>query len=253
MTRLELFRKAAKEAAKRAEEGAHRVHFWLIVAGGVVFVFFATRFEHYEVAVVLPLLALILLFVLGLFEQAFQICMKHEKAAEDARAAREKAVEDARVAREAAVERLRPKLEILDDGEVDSGQLLSRIRVRSLCDTGIRFGVEIKAIRPPNHNLLLPLPLQITLEKGQLMATLPAKQERTVDVVGRGDIIPGGSHQDIAFFGVGTIVPPVLRDSYRLTICVHADQGTSVEKDFLVDCQAMWSSPRKAATELRRA
>lgn len=152
--------------------------------------------------------------------------------------------------RDSALDRLKPKLEITEDGDGGS----SRIRVRSLFDSSCRFGAEITAITPAIEELVakLPFALRLVSEPGERMELLPARGIRTVEVIEYDR--PGGWR----FLGTGKSTlrvreglgePPL-----SVTITAYCDkEGASVEMRFGIAWEAnprLWAlSPCTTASE----
>jgi hypothetical protein len=131
----------------------------------------------------------------------------------------------------ALAEKLEPKLEILDDAEIDESQHRCRIRVKSLSDSPVRFGVELKEMLPPMPGAPLPFTLRITQEGNEPIGYLPARQTRTIDVAGF------SAHRDsLRFFGIGSSTAEVQINPYKITICCHSSdkEGAVAEKKFIV-------------------
>ena len=141
-----------------------------------------------------------------------------------------------------ALARLRPKLSISPEAEIDQGQKRTRIRVVNETDAPCRYGVELVDIRLSSDesavNFPAPLPFALRLipESDARMGFLPAKGTRTVDVVMNWyDFEPNqrNTSTDLHFFGVGNSSVDLDRAGYRLTIRAYSDQeGASAERRF---------------------
>jgi hypothetical protein len=226
LNRWEFFKKALSRAKEHMEKRAEKSHTFILLAIGILLVValaigVAIHFHESAVAIVTAVVAAAaFVYWLG-FESYYSIyceeCRKVEKLAGE---------------RDQATEKIKPRLEILDEAEIDrtGPRGCCRIRVKSLCDTSLKFGVEIKKISPSVDGIPLPLAIRMTQDVNELMGNLPAGQTRTADVV-------MGTEFELWFLGIGDSHVPAPRRVYNLVICAHCDQGPSVEKEFFVDSE----------------
>ncbi|HEX5270064.1 MAG TPA: hypothetical protein VFW33_06245 [Gemmataceae bacterium] len=142
---------------------------------------------------------------------------------------------------DAALKRLEPKLEILEEAEIDPVRRCCRIRVRNKSGFLCRFGAEIVGIAPAGALTVLPFVLRLTsiAEAGpswisgstDRLDTLPAGGTRTVDVMMRDGT---GS---LCFLGPADNECRVRYDAIVETVTIHAfsdQEGVAVERKFLV-------------------
>jgi hypothetical protein len=199
--------KAVLHSSKESGEKAERAHVPLLLAVGVLvvlaFVFgFAIHFNEYVVVVGVALAAAVV-FVYGIcFESYYWIYKEEFVRGEKAAAERDIAVAE----KDAALARLRPKLEIMTEAEIEPIQNSCRIRVQSRCDVGCKFGAEIVRITPEISGFPLPFALRLIPETGSRTEFLPAGLSRTVDVVMLGaDFDKATTFDDtrLVFLGIG--------------------------------------------------
>jgi hypothetical protein len=138
----------------------------------------------------------------------------------------------------AALARLKPKVVILERAEVDPVQLRCRIRVQSQSDVMCKFGAEVVKIDVQYFPAPLPFALRLIPESDQRTAQLPARGERTVDVLmdfGDYDSTPLRTdwYLYLYFCGIGDSLVRVPRRNYRITIRAYIDgEGEGDEKTF---------------------
>lgn len=87
------------------------------------------------------------------------------------------------------LERLKPKLEILEEPVINEKGQWCGIQVRNLTDSPCQFGVDLKSTHPLIEDLATALPLSLRLlpETNQRFGFLPARGNKLVAVIGRGD------------------------------------------------------------------
>jgi len=150
-------------------------------------------------------------------------------------------LEKARTDYSAILERLKPKVEILTETELEPSQKSRRIRVQSRCAVGCNFGVEIVRINPEISGFPLPFALRLIPETGKRVEFLPAGSSRTVDAVMYGvDFDKEAIFDDnrLVFLGVGDsgiFVNKGAREDCRITIHAYCDQeGKGDQKEFII-------------------
>lgn len=230
---VEAFRRARGGAQKQAEEK----HISLLLIGGCVIVLalivggvFAALHHATEIAIVLGvLLVAFVAFIWWMgFEAYYAIYCEQCQRAERFLAE----LEEAR-------ERLRPKVSIADQAELEPTQKSCRIRVKSECSVNCSFGAEITGIDPPEPGVPLPFALRLIPETNARKEEIPSGLSRTVDVVVNAvDYLPGTPFDDdrLCFLGIGNSHAVVPRKPYRITVCAYSDrEGENPVKDFMVE------------------
>jgi hypothetical protein len=134
--------------------------------------------------------------------------------------------------RKKLAKQLEPKLEMLDESETDQLRRC-RVRIKSLTDTHLHFGVTLLAMEPQPKapHFQLPIKLQIAGEEiGTPTADLPGRQTRMAEVFWLQTNVDELRSELLIHGSVWAM--PIELQWYTITLAAHADQGQSVEKTY---------------------